>query len=156
MNMKSPEKKDYLIILSIVLFIFLIIPVTVLKSIFFQYFGFLDKWVDKPIQMVRRSIVSKVPEVKTSDKGDMSIPELSVVNLSIRINAEKVLIIGDFTKWKAKEMLKNSSDKWSFSMPVIKGVYRYIFIVDGKEMLDPSNPDFDFYENKKVSVLRVE
>ena len=154
--MRRPEKKDYLIFLSVILFLFLIIPVAIIKDIFYQYFRFVDKWVEKPMHVVRRSIVSRIDSGKTSDEGDREVPQFLVVELVIKTNAKEVLIAGDFTKWKMKEMERKSQDSWSFTTPLIKGVYRYVFIVDGKEILDPSNPNFDFYDNRKVSVLKVE
>lgn len=153
--MRKLEKKDYLIILSVLLFFFLIIPVSIIKRILSEYLSFLDKWAERPMQIAKKAIVSKIDDIKTSDKGDMIVPQLAVVKISIKINANKVTIVGDFTKWQEREMIKDSSDNWSFTIPLTKGVYRYLFIVDGKEMLDPVNPDVDFFDNKKVSVLRV-
>lgn len=154
MSMRKPEKKDYLIILSTLLFIILIIPVVIVKSMFFDYFTFFDKWAEMPIRFVKRTIVSKIPNVRTSDKGDMNVEEFRVVDIRLRINSDKVFISGDFTKWKPQSMEK-INDEWIYSVPLIRGNYKYIFIVDGKEILDPLNPSFDYYENRKVSVITV-
>lgn len=154
--MKRLEKKDYLIVLSVMLFLFLIIPIPIIKSLFASYFGFIERWSDYPMQLVRRTIVSKIPEVKTSRNGDAEVIELALINLELSINASDVSVVGDFTKWKPVKMAKDpKTNKWYYTFPALRGSYRYIFLVDGKEMLDPINPDVDFYENRKVSVLSV-
>ncbi|MCX7905854.1 MAG: glycogen-binding domain-containing protein [Elusimicrobiales bacterium] len=153
--MKRLEKKDFLIILIGVLFVFLVIPIPIMRKVFSEYFGFLDRWVDKPMRFVKKSIVSKIPPMNTSESGDMNFPSLHVINIVLEIDASNVLIVGDFTKWRARQMIKGSDKKWSFSVPVVSGNYRYIFLVDGKEVLDPLNPEVDFYNDKKVSVIRV-
>lgn len=154
-NMKRLEKKDYLIIIIIMLFGFLVVPVPIIKALFSSYFSFLEKWAEHPLRIVRRAIVSKIPEVKTSQQGDREVVELSLLKLEININASDVSVIGDFTKWKPVKMNRDKNNKWYYTVPVIKGSYRYMFLVDGKEVLDPINPDFSFYDDKKVSVLNI-
>lgn len=153
--MKRFEKKDYLVVIIIVLFSFLIIPIPIIKALFSSYFSFLEKWADHPMRIVRKAIVSKIPEIKTSQHGDREVIELSLIKLELNVNASEVSVIGDFTKWKPMKMNKDKDNRWYYTLPVVKGNYRYIFLVDGKEMLDPINPDFDFYDNKKVSVLVI-
>ncbi len=152
--MRKPEKKDYLVGLSVIFFIFLVFPVAVMKNMIFSYFSFFDKWSEISLRIVKKTIVSRVPQFKT-DSVDRNIPEFKVITIKLKINsAENVFILGDFTKWKAQSMNKINNE-WVYSVPLIKGNYRYVFVVDGKEILDPLNPSYDYYDNRKVSVISV-
>ena len=56
--------------------------------------------------------------------------------------ARRVLIAGDFNNWSPEStpMLKNGSPgKWTMSLPLRPGRYRYRFIVDGQWVTDPHN-----------------
>jgi len=56
--------------------------------------------------------------------------------------AHRVLIAGDFNNWtpESTPMLnKNGAGKWTMSLPLRPGRYRYRFIVDGEWVTDPHN-----------------
>ncbi len=150
------EKKKVLIILTVILFIFLVIPVTIFKKILTQYFGFINSWVELPTNTIKHRIISKIPQEHSSSMGDLKLPEIKFVKFSVNIKAQKVLLKGDFNKWKGDIKLeKKNNNKWEIEIPLALGKYRYIFIVDDKEILDPLNPDVDYYGEKKVSLIEV-
>lgn len=56
--------------------------------------------------------------------------------------AKRVLIAGDFNNWSpdSTPMVKNGQPgKWTMSLPLRPGRYRYRFIVDGQWVTDPHN-----------------
>ncbi len=65
-----------------------------------------------------------------------------VFSISAPEDAE-VELIGDFNDWDtASTPLAYSGDGvWEASIDLEEGVYEYKFVVDGKQRLDPSNPD---------------
>jgi len=55
--------------------------------------------------------------------------------------AADVRVTGDFSAWNTSGIsLKNNNDIWSVRIKVPEGSYRYMFIVDGKTLLDPVSP----------------
>jgi len=57
-------------------------------------------------------------------------------------SARRVLIAGDFNNWtpESTPMVKNGAPgKWTMSLPLRPGRYRYRFIVDGQWVTDPNN-----------------
>jgi len=56
-------------------------------------------------------------------------------------NAEHVLVTGSFNYWRKDELyMKKTPAGWEFPYTLASGNYEYKFIVDGKEITDPSNP----------------
>jgi len=56
--------------------------------------------------------------------------------------AKRVLIAGDFNNWmpESTPMVKNTTPgKWTMSLPLRPGRYRYRFMVDGEWVTDPNN-----------------
>jgi chromosome partitioning protein len=56
--------------------------------------------------------------------------------------AKRVLIAGDFNNWmpESTPMVKNATPgKWTMSLPLRPGRYRYRFMVDGEWVTDPNN-----------------
>jgi chromosome partitioning protein len=56
--------------------------------------------------------------------------------------AKRVLIAGDFNNWipESTPMVKNGAPgKWTMSLPLRPGRYRYRFMVDGEWVTDPNN-----------------
>ena len=72
----------------------------------------------------------------------------------------KVYIVGDFNGWdpEATPLEYTSHGTWEVSLPIDPGEYEYKFIVDGRRLLDPSNPDEvsggDGSVNSRLKVLR--
>lgn len=56
------------------------------------------------------------------------------------LSAREVKIVGDFTMWKP-EALEKTTTGWTKEYLLRKGrIYEYVFIVDGKVVLDENNP----------------
>jgi hypothetical protein len=152
--MKRFEKKDFLIMSIIVIFGFILIPVTTFKGFISQYFSFIDRWTSSSVNVITKRIVAKLNSNYTASKGDFSLVEFKFVKFLLNIDAKEVYIKGDFNKWNKSNLSKNK-DRWEIELPLTKGIYRYVFVVDGKEILDPLNPNIGFYNDKKVSVIEV-
>jgi 1,4-alpha-glucan branching enzyme len=152
--MKRFEKKDFLIMSIIVIFGFILIPVTTFKGFISQYFSFIDRWTSSSVNVITKRIVARLNSNYTASKGDFSLVEFKFVKFLLNIDAKEVYIKGDFNKWNKSNLSKNK-DRWEIELPLTKGIYRYIFVVDGKEILDPLNPNIGFYNDKKVSVIEV-
>ncbi|GBD92057.1 sporulation initiation inhibitor protein Soj [bacterium BMS3Abin04] len=74
-------------------------------------------------------------------------------------NAAQVQLAGDFTDWESSKNItlnKNSNNVWETSLRINPGNYRYKFIVDGKWVTDPFNPEVSIEEkgikNSKISI----
>lgn len=129
--------------------IILIIPAPVMKNWLGGYFKFIDKWTEKPTIALRKAIISKLSQ---SIDEQENLPLISV-KFTLNSNSSNVYIKGDFNKWKKEPMIKIKNDKWEIEKFLPKGTYRYVFVVDDTELTDPLNHNFDFYENRKVSVI---
>ena len=53
--------------------------------------------------------------------------------------AERVSLIGDFNNWEpnATPMKRQPDGRWMASMELSHGYHQYVFLVDGKRVLDP-------------------
>lgn len=59
-------------------------------------------------------------------------------------DAKKVLLVGDFNNWSpTADPMKdlNGDGHWSLFYPLRPGTYQYKFVVDGRWLPDPHNPD---------------
>lgn len=57
-------------------------------------------------------------------------------------NPKTVQVKGEFNNWNAASTpLTRNGNVWQANMLVNRGVYQYVFVVDGVEMPDPSNPE---------------
>ena len=55
---------------------------------------------------------------------------------------DKVQLKGEMNSWNPSSTeLEFDGDVWRTSMLVNKGIYQYLFVADGEEVLDPDNPD---------------
>ncbi|MDP3143118.1 MAG: AAA family ATPase [Candidatus Omnitrophota bacterium] len=57
--------------------------------------------------------------------------------------AKSVYVTGDFTNWSMDESLHMAKDngRWKIRIPLKRGRYHYRFIIDGKWLEDPNNPE---------------
>ncbi|MET2983966.1 hypothetical protein [Aureibaculum conchae] len=56
-------------------------------------------------------------------------------------NASSVVLTGSFNNWKNKELpMKKVNEKWQYTVTLKGGKHHYKYIVDGKWLIDPSNP----------------
>ncbi len=57
-------------------------------------------------------------------------------------NAKKVILCGTFNQWNEEEFkMKRARTGWELPLQMSPGYYEYKFIVDGKWMHDPDNPE---------------
>ncbi len=54
-------------------------------------------------------------------------------------NAQQVSLVGDFNDWKpnATPMTRQSDGRWMASLELSHGYHEYLFLVDGRSVLDP-------------------
>jgi len=67
-------------------------------------------------------------------------------------DASSVLLIGDFGKF---EMEKSNTGIWKKELDLNEGVYKYLFLVDGREEIDYKNLNTVYYNGKKYSLLII-
>jgi len=55
-------------------------------------------------------------------------------------HAQCVALVGDFNDWDptATPMCRMSDDRWMASLELPHGYHQYVFLVDGRPMLDPA------------------
>jgi 1,4-alpha-glucan branching enzyme len=59
-------------------------------------------------------------------------------------DAKKVFLVGDFNNWSpTSDPMKdlNGDGHWSLFYPLLPGTYQYKFVVDGRWIPDPRNPE---------------
>jgi 1,4-alpha-glucan branching enzyme len=57
--------------------------------------------------------------------------------------AAEVALVGDFNGWLPGQcplLRREGSGRFELTLPLGRGLYRYRFVVDGRETLDPDNP----------------
>lgn len=84
---------------------------------------------------------------------------LKPINFYCNANgAAQVFIVGDFNDWNptAQPMEKQFDGSWFAQMQLNHGHHHYLFLVDGKPMLDPRAQGIGRNEmNEKVSLIAV-
>jgi len=72
-------------------------------------------------------------------------------------NAEKVELLADFNDWGKYPLPLKNNGKGYFETTLVlsAGEYKYVFLVDGKEMPDPTNAERRTFGGRKVSVKSV-
>jgi len=73
--------------------------------------------------------------------------------------ADEVYLVGDFNDWDEEtDPMYEEDGLWSLSIPLEKGRYEYMFVVDGEWVSDPSNPETvrDAERDLRYSVVRVD
>ena len=73
-------------------------------------------------------------------------------------HAANVRVVGDFNGWEEPglKMSKNDEGEWSAEIKVDPGTYRYLFLVDGKNMTDPEGITIIDPFGKEVSVVNAD
>ncbi|WP_240739190.1 glycogen-binding domain-containing protein [Marinitoga lauensis] len=70
-------------------------------------------------------------------------------------SASEVSIIGDFTNNIPEQMEKTNTGLWKKVFDLEEGQYKYLFLVDNKEILDYKNLNTVYYKGKIYSLLVV-
>jgi len=89
----------------------------------------------------RTTPISTEPLDTTTTQEDTK-PSRQTRNIlfSIKTNAKKVSLIGDFNDWTPTEMTRDTRGIWSIAVKLSPGEYAYNFIVDGRPVRDFNNP----------------
>ena len=71
--------------------------------------------------------------------------------------AKKVELQGDFNRWGKEPLFLTAYKKGYFetSVALTGGEYKYLFVVDGKDVLDPSNQDRQFLANGREVCIKT-
>ncbi len=71
--------------------------------------------------------------------------------------ARAVHLVGDFNAWRAGtlSMARKAKGDWELILPLPRGRYRYLFLVDGEARLDPRNGEAEESEGRRASVREV-
>jgi len=96
---------------------------------------------------------SSEPEKPASIKPKVK-PRMQKRNILFSLyssRAKKVHLIGDFTHWKRRPLKKKSPKLWTTTVKLKPGIYKYLYVVDGRRTKDPNKKEV---KNGK-SVLRV-
>jgi Glycogen recognition site of AMP-activated protein kinase/Carbohydrate-binding module 48 (Isoamylase N-terminal domain) len=84
------------------------------------------------------------PSVKKTEKNaTLNFGDPVYFNLKGYSNAQKVILSGNFNKWKTKELvMKRNATGWELAHVLPPGNYQYKFIVDGQWITDPANTNY--------------
>lgn len=71
--------------------------------------------------------------------------------------AKKVELQADFNRWGKTPLVLSPYSRGYFeiSVALAAGEYKYVFLVDGKDVLDPSNTDRTQYNGREVCIKTV-
>ena len=71
--------------------------------------------------------------------------------------AKKVELVADFNRWGKDPIVLKGYRRGYFetSVALAGGEYKYVFLVDGKEVLDPSNKDRVVVDEREVCIKTV-
>ena len=117
------------------------IPSTLLLQALGRYRRFAEG-VDP--SALRPTPVRWVP--REAPRGTLEAPKLGFVEFKLKApKARRVDLVGDFNGWRqgTLEMVKKKGGPWDLLLPLPKGRYRYLFVVDGSTVADPSAPAED-------------
>lgn len=72
-------------------------------------------------------------------------------------NAQKVSLAADFNRWGKDPIDLKAYRKGYFetSVALTGGEYKYVFVVDGQDMLDPTNKDRTVVDGREVCIKTV-
>lgn len=151
------ERRIILLSASAIIFVFISFPSVLFHNALKKYLNFMGNW---SVATVKPSKISELPptRLRQGKRNDIPQPELKFVKLSIKIQkASDIALIADFNRWdpSALKLIKKGKDQWEALVPLPPGKYRYLYLIDGQNILDPMNPDTETVSGKKVSVLTV-
>lgn len=114
-------------------------------------------------EVIRKSAqtqpIKKEDALKLSRPAQMQLEdELKFRKFSITVpKAQKVELLADINGWGKYPVELTGNDKGYFETTLVlpAGEYKYVFLVDGKEMLDPLNNDRRTVNGRKVCVKTV-
>lgn len=149
------ERRKVLIWAALAALVVVSVPSAIFHKAASRYFGFLGGW---ETGLIRPSRPSAMPHMrKSSAKALHPQPELRFAKFSIEAKgASEVRLVGDFNKWDPSALkLVKRNGAWETIVPLPPGEYRYAYIIDGDQALDPSNPETADRNGTRVSVRRI-
>lgn len=129
------------------------LPSTLLLQALGRYRRFADGVDPSALRPTRMKWVPR-----ESRGGSVDQPRVDFVEFKLKApKAKTVELIGDFNGWKSGTLAltRRSSGSWEVLLPLPKGRYRYLFVVDGQAELDPGNPAVELQADRKTSVKAV-
>lgn len=117
----------------------------------FEYFDFISGW---------KKDFRTAPSAGTSAKATFAppAPEVKFRKFFITHNSAKsVELIADFNGWGAQPAPLTPYKKgyYEITLALAAGDYKYVFLIDGKEVLDPSNKDVIMFAGREVNVKTI-
>ena len=85
-------------------------------------------------------------------------PEFRTITFRLKgyPEAKKIAVTGSFNSWERESLfMQRQGDEWVLETDVSPGKHTYMFIVDGRWINDPSNPEKEKEGEFENSVLRV-
>ena len=151
------ERRSILLLVSLAAFAFISVPGVIFNDAVKKYFNFMGGWNTATIKPSRSNYMP--PIRPRHERPDQPLqPELRFVKFSIKIaRAKEIKAAGEFNNWNfaALSLVKKSGNTWEAILPLPPGKYKYLYRIDGKDVLDPLNPDTDTDAGRKVSLLTV-
>jgi hypothetical protein len=150
------ERKSVYVAIALVLLVLVSIPSVIFISQLRTYFGFLFAWSDGAL---RPALSSNARPQEVQSQVRIYPPELRFVRFIFKkAGTREVGIAADFNDWDSKNLPMKEEDKgvWIAVMPLPRGTYKYVFVVDGTQLADPGNPVKDTYNGHEVSVISVQ
>lgn len=149
------ERRIVLIWAALAALIVISVPSVIFHKAASRYFGFLGGW---ETGLIKPSRPSAMPPMRKSATRPLNPqPELRFAKFSIKAGkASEVRLVGDFNKWDPAALkLVKKNGEWETIVPLPPGEYRYAYIIDGDQALDPSNPETADRNGTRVSVRRI-
>ncbi|MBI3551508.1 MAG: isoamylase early set domain-containing protein [Elusimicrobia bacterium] len=150
--MQERSKWAFWIMVSAALLI-VCVPSAVLLDAVRRYERFLEGFEASPLRPVR---MRGTPH--REGRGADVESKLEFVDFRLSSpKAAKVSLVGDFNAWKAGTlpMAKMPGGSWELTLPLPPGRYRYRFVVDDEEILDPEGKETDEVSGKSASVRMI-
>jgi len=102
-----------------------------------KYFSFPLAWAAAFLVVVTGLFFA----VRMNHTKDAALVAINQSNASVvhfeftAVNAKNVALVGDFNDWDTTRnfLKKQSNDTWAVDIPIDKGTYAYLFLIDGKE-----------------------
>jgi 1,4-alpha-glucan branching enzyme len=91
-------------------------------------------------------------------KAGQGLPKIKFVTFRLRApKAKSVSVIGEFNAWKGGTFVLNRESRgwWQAGLALPVGRYHYLFLVDGKPMLDPNNRESEETDGRWTSLKIV-
>jgi len=118
------------------------------------------RWIVPGMAAIAMTMLACGPQPALHNVPGTRVVEGGVMFVFVHPSAKRVDLVGDFNEWnpRADPMNdKNGDGNWTLFYPLVPGVYRYKFVVDGRRWVpDPTNPDGepDGFDGRN-SIVRV-